>query len=298
MILPLEKIIKVIDMENKYSEFMTEGMKLISDEEFKLIRDLVYEKVGIHLTEQKKALVTGRLQKVVKDKGFNTFAEYYQYIISDRSGQALSELVDKISTNHTFFGREFEHFEHFQKVALPEIVAKKLKQNNRDIRIWSAGCSTGEEPYTLVILMKEYFGSEYSKWDAGVLATDISTVALSKAIAGIYDQNRLHNFDPVLRDKYFIKHNDTWVIKDEVKREVTFKRFNLMNDVFPFKKPFDVIFCRNVMIYFDTETRIKLVNKFYNILDNGGYFYIGHSETIDRKHTKFKYIMPAAYKKE
>lgn len=285
-------------MEINYKEIVPETMKLISDEEFKLIRDLVYEKVGINLTEQKKALVTGRLQKVLREKNLKSFADYYKFIVNDTTGEALSELVDKISTNHTFFGREYEHFDYFYKVVLPELTQKKLKKNERDLRIWSAGCSTGEEPYTLVILMKEYFGNDYNKWDAGVLATDISTVALSKAIAGVYDKNRLHNFDTKLREKYFINKNDTYIIKDEIKREVTFKRFNLMNDIFPFKKPFDVIFCRNVMIYFDTETRIKLVNKFYNILDNGGYLFIGHSETIDRRYTKFKYIMPATYKKE
>lgn len=285
-------------MDINYKEILPENMKLIRDEEFKLLRDLIYDKVGINLTEEKKALVTGRLQKVLREKKFKSFEEYYRYIISDKTGQALSELVDKISTNHTFFGREYEHFDFFQKVVLKEVIEKKLKKNERDIRIWSAGCSTGEEPYTLVILMKEYLGNDYNKWDAGVLATDISTVALSKAIAGVYDQNRLHNFDSKLREKYFTKNLESYVIKDEIKREVTYKRFNLMNDFFPFKKPFDVIFCRNVMIYFDAETRKKLVNKFYDILDNGGYFFIGHSETIDRRYTKFKYIMPAAYKKE
>lgn len=285
-------------MELNYKEIVPETMKLIDDNEFKLIRDLIYEKVGINLTDQKKALVTGRLQKVLREKHFKSFSDYYKFIINDKTGQALSDLVDRISTNHTFFGREYEHFDYFQKTVLPELIKRKIKKNERDLRVWSAGCSTGEEPYTLVILMKEFLGNDYNKWDAGVLATDISTVALSKAIAGVYDQNRLHNFDKNLRDKYFTKNNDKYTIKDEIKREVTYKRFNLMNDFFPFKKAFDVIFCRNVMIYFDTETRIQLVNKFYSILDNGGHFFIGHSETIDRRYTKFNYIMPAVYKKE
>jgi chemotaxis protein methyltransferase CheR len=286
-------------MEFDYSEIENQGMKLISDEEFNLIRNLVYEKVGINLTGQKKALVTGRLQKILRDRKFQTFRDYYNFVISDKSGEALSELVDKISTNHTFFGREADHFNYFRNKVLPEIVQRKQLEKSNDIRIWSAGCSTGEEPYTLVMLMKEFFGKDYIKWDAGILATDISTVALSKASVGIYEDNRLHNFDTELKKKYFKLTNDEkWQVSDEIKREVTYRRFNLMNDFFPFKKEFDVIFCRNVMIYFDTETRINLVNKFYENTVQNGYLFIGHSETIDRKYTQYKYIAPAIYQKK
>jgi chemotaxis protein methyltransferase CheR len=286
-------------MEFDYSEIENQGMKLISDEEFNLIRNLVYEKVGINLTGQKKALVTGRLQKILRDRKFQTFRDYYNFVISDKSGEALSELVDKISTNHTFFGREADHFNYFRNKVLPEIVQRKQLEKSNDIRIWSAGCSTGEEPYTLVMLMKEFFGKDYIKWDAGILATDISTVALSKASVGIYEDNRLHNFDTELKKKYFKLTNDEkWQVSDEIKREVTYRRFNLMNDFFPFKKEFDVIFCRNVIIYFDTETRINLVNKFYENTVQNGYLFIGHSETIDRKYTQYKYIAPAIYQKK
>ncbi len=285
-------------MEFDYSEIENQGMKLISDEEFHLIRDLVYEKVGINLTGQKKALVTGRLQKILRERKFNTFRDYYNFVVSDKSGEALSELVDKISTNHTFFGREADHFNFFRNKVLPEIVQRKQLERSNDIRVWSAGCSTGEEPYTLVMLMKEFFGKDYIKWDAGILATDISTVALDKASTGIYEDNRLHNFDTELKKKYFkLTNNEKWQISDEIKREVTYRRFNLMNDFFPFKKEFDVIFCRNVMIYFDTETRINLVNKFYENTSKNGYLFIGHSETIDRKYTQYKYIAPAIYQK-
>lgn len=284
-------------MDLRYQEISQGKIDLISDSDFTLIRDLIYEKVGINLTVEKKALVTGRLLKVLKDNNFSSFGEYYKFVLEDKTGLALSKLVDKISTNHTFFGREFDHFKHFQNIALPELVARKNKEKSKDIRIWSAGCSTGEEPYTLVILMKEYFGDSYKQWDAGVLATDISTVALSKAIAGVYESTKLHNFDTKLRDKYFKPSGDNWAVTDDIKREVSYKRFNLMNDFFPFKQEFDVIFCRNVMIYFDADTRVNLINKFYNNLVNTGFFYIGHSETIDRKMSDFKYIMPAAYQK-
>lgn len=285
-------------MDINLAELNSDNIKLISDEEFILIRDLIYEKVGINLTGQKKALVTGRLQKILRDRKFKTFKDYYDFVVTDKTGEALSELVDKISTNHTFFGREYDHFNFFSTKVLPEIVERKRAERSNDIRIWSAGCSTGEEPYTLVMLMKEFFGTDYVKWDAGVLATDISTVALGKAITGIYEENRLHKFDTNLKSKYFKKTSDgKWQVVDEIKREVTYRRFNLMNDFFPFKKEFDVIFCRNVMIYFDPQTRANLVNKFYENTVKSGYLFIGHSESIDRKLTDYKYIAPAIYKK-
>ncbi len=270
----------------------------ITNEEFNLIRNLIYKNIGINLTEEKRTLVNGRLQKILKRLQLNSFKQYYDYILSDKTGEAISELANTISTNHTFFGREIDHFNYFLEVVLPEIESKAKSSNSRDIRIWSAGCSSGEEPYTLVMLMMEYFGKDYSKWTAGVLATDISLDALSKAKLAIYPDEKVKPMPDHLRKKYFNKlPSGDWEIIDSVKREVIFKRFNLMNDVFPFKKSFDVIFCRNVMIYFDNTTRKTLVEKFYKSTVNGGYLFIGHSETISRDDTNYNYIKPAVYKK-
>jgi len=270
----------------------------VTDEEFKLIRDLIYKNIGINLTEEKRSLVNGRLQKILRKLNLKTFKEYYDFLINDKSGEALSELANVISTNHTFFGREIDHFEYFVDVVLPEIEERAKKTNSYDIRIWSAGCSSGEEPYTLVMLMMEYFGKDYYKWQAGVLATDISLTVLEKAKRGIYPDERVQPLPDIFKQKYF-KHlpSGEWEIIDTVKREVTYRRFNLMNETFPFKKPFDVIFCRNVMIYFDNPTREKLVDKFYKFTSYNGYLFIGHSETLSRTATKYKYIKPAVYKK-
>ncbi len=270
----------------------------VTDEEFKLIRDLIYKNIGINLTEEKRSLVNGRLQKILRKLNLKTFKEYYDFLINDKSGEALSELANVISTNHTFFGREIDHFEYFVDVVLPEIEERAKKTNSYDIRIWSAGCSSGEEPYTLVMLMMEYFGKDYYKWQAGVLATDISLTVLEKAKRGIYPDERVQPLPDIFKQKYF-KHlpSGEWGIIDTVKREVTYRRFNLMNETFPFKKPFDVIFCRNVMIYFDNPTREKLVDKFYKFTSYNGYLFIGHSETLSRTATKYKYIKPAVYKK-
>lgn len=273
-------------------------MMAITDEEFEVIRDLVYRHFGIKLTEEKRSLVVGRLQKVIKARGFSSFSEYHKFLTEDKTGKALEELATRISTNHTFFYREKEHFEFFVNKALPESVSRQKKLNGRDLRIWSAGCSSGEEPYTLIMLMFEYLGAEYSLWNAGVLATDISARALSTAASGIYGDERLELLPAAMKKKYFTKTEDNeWAISEKVRREVTFRRFNLMNEQFPFKKQFDMIFCRNVMIYFDQPTRDRLVQKFYDLTVPGGYLFIGHSESLPRGKCPYSFVMPALYQK-
>jgi len=269
----------------------------ISEKEFSQIRSLVYERFGINLTEAKKSLVVGRLQKTIRSMGFDTFRQYYDYLVADTTGQALDNLINRISTNHTFFYRESTHFDLFRDRALPEVTARVRRSNSRDLRVWCAGCSSGEEAYTLMIEMKEFFGKEYSLWDAGLLATDISTRVLEKAIQGIYAEENVRNL-PVYAKKYFTKTApDRYAVTKELKTEITFRRFNLMSEVFPFKKLFHVIFCRNVMIYFDQATRTELLRKFHGCLIPGGYFFIGHSESLGREQQLYEYIMPAVYQK-
>ena len=284
-------------MEN-FREIKSLDFIEIKKEEFYNLRNYVYKQIGINLGEDKIALVTGRLQKILRKLNLNNFSEYYNYLISEKTGEALSELANTISTNHTFFGREREHFDFFQHVALPEIVERCKANHSKDIRIWSAGCSSGEEPYTLVMLMQEFFGDQYKNWDAGVLATDISLKALAFAKTGVYPVERIGNLQENFKKKYFKKtEKGEFEVIDSIKKEVTFRRFNLMNPQFPFKKKFDVIFCRNVMIYFDEETRTNLVDKFYDLTVPDGYLFIGHSESLKRNLTRYHYIKPALYKK-
>lgn len=286
------------DARVDYNEIKSNDFIEISDDEFQKLRDFVYKQIGINLTIEKRNLLMGRLQKVLRRLKLRSFTEYYQFVVADKTGEALSELANTISTNHTFFGRESDHFDFFVHKALPEIIDRCIKTGTNDIRIWSAGCSTGEEPYTLAMLMMEHLGSNYSKFSAGVLATDISLNALSKAKDGIYTEDRVKQLPANLLKKYFRKlPSGDYEVIDAVKREVTYRRFNLMNDVFPFKKQFDSIFCRNVMIYFDNQTRETLVRKFYNLTVRGGYLFIGHSETLNRDKTDYDYIKPALYKK-
>ena len=274
------------------------GLMTISDEEFALLRGLIYQRFGINLTEQKRSLLVGRLQKTLRQQGIDSFRAYHEYLVTDRSESGLSELVDLISTNHTYFNREAAHFEFFQKTALPQAIQALRSKGRKDLRIWCAGCSTGEEPYTLQMLMLEVLGADYRNWDAGILATDISDRALSIARQGVYPNERVQALPEALRRKYFRKvDGDNWEVAAEVKKEVLFRRLNLMNSSFPFKKPFQIIFCRNVMIYFDQPTRDALVQRFCNATEPQGYLFIGHSETLGRKQGIYDYIQPALYRK-
>ena len=270
-----------------------------TEEEFQTIRKLVYDAFGINLTGEKKTLVAGRLQKVLRERDFHSYKQYIDFLKADSNGQAIEELANRISTNHTFFYRENDHFQFFVKKSLPEAVARAQSRGQKDIRIWSAGCSSGEEPYTLIMLMLEYFGYDYSSWSAGVLATDISARALEFARNGVYPKERVDPLPEDLKRKYFkTLPDDTFAISDAVKREVTFRSLNLMNEKFPFRKPFDMIFCRNVMIYFDQPTRNALVQRYYDCLQPGGYLFIGHSESLRRDQCPFDYVMPALYQKK
>jgi len=274
------------------------GTMAISDSEFKHIRDLIYKRFGINLTEQKRSLLVGRLQKLMRQLQLQSFAEYFTYLDNDKTEASLSELVDLISTNHTYFNREKEHFTYFSETALPAVIEKLKRENRKDLRIWCAGCSSGEEPYTLLMLMMEYLGNDYKSWDAGILATDISDKALTAARSGTYATDRVMQLPNPLRSKYFAPAGaGEMQVIDKVKNEVTYRRFNLMNTSFPFKKPFQMIFCRNVMIYFDQVTRDALVSRYHKHTEKDGYLFIGHSETLGRDQSIYRYIQPALYQK-
>lgn len=270
----------------------------ISDQDFDAIRKLVYRQFGINLTDQKKTLVVGRLQKVLRRREFTTFRSYYDWLLSDQSGEGLAELANRISTNHTFFYREKAHFEYFAKTVLPAAVARREASGDIGLRVWCAGCSSGEEPYTLMMLMMEFFGTQFKRWQPKVLATDISATALRKAMSGVYDSDRVAQLPAAIRNRYFQETADGQLrVTDEIRQNMIYRRHNLMDDTFPFRNQFDAVFCRNVMIYFDRDTRNCLVGKYYQHTTNGGYLFIGHSETLGRGETPWQYVMPAVYVK-
>ncbi|WP_022663076.1 CheR family methyltransferase [Paucidesulfovibrio longus] len=273
-------------------------MYQLTEKEFKDLRDFIYEYAGINLTDQKRALVVGRLQKVLSREGFSSFAEYYNYVRADKSGKAVEELINRISTNHTFFFREKAHFDYLHSTVLPEITERIARSGKKDLRLWCAAAATGEEPYTLAMVLREFFGSQYPQWQAGMLATDISTQALATAQRALYPDERMTHTPPGLRNKYFQRLGpDQWAVREELKRDVIYRRFNLMSTRWPFKGKFHIVFCRNVMIYFDQVTRSRLAKMFHEFMQPGGYFFIGHSETLGRDDCPFEYVMPAVYRK-
>lgn len=269
-------------------------MKAITDREFIELVQFIKQNFGINLT-QKKALVLGRLHNYIEQNGFASFSDYFHYIVNDSSGKAGTILLNKLTTNHTYFMREPQHFNYLEQVALPAFT----KGMGKDLRIWSAGCSTGEEPYTLAMVIDSFFGAAKCQWDTKILATDISTAVLERGQRGIYPNSQLNSLPGCWQTKYFSKIDDEYsTISEKIRKEVIFRRFNLMNAIFPFKKKFHLIFCRNVMIYFDADTKRNLVNRFYNHMESGGYLFIGHSEALNRHETKYVFVAPAIYRKE
>jgi chemotaxis protein methyltransferase CheR len=271
-------------------------MVTITDKEFKQLAQYIQSNYGIHLKEEKRTLVTGRLHNVLLENNCRSFTEYINLLQSDKTGESVTKLINKITTNHTFFMRESDHFNYFRDKVLPFL---EKKVTDKDLRIWSAGCSSGEEPSTLAMIIDDYFSKEKMWWDTKVLATDISDQILEKARSGKYANEQLASLPNNFRTNYFKKlNNENSVLIDKIRSEIIYRKFNLMEEVFPFKKRFHVIFCRNVMIYFDNKTKMELVNKFYELTEPGGFLFIGHSESLNRDQTRYKYILPAVYRKE
>ncbi|MDR2558086.1 MAG: protein-glutamate O-methyltransferase CheR [Oscillospiraceae bacterium] len=266
----------------------------LSDADFKRLTDFVLKKYGINLT-QKKILVEGRLASTIKQRGFDSFTAFIDMIFADRTGTEMINLLNKLTTNHTFFLREKEHYDFMKDVALPYI--EKTKKDHK-VNIWSAACSSGEEPYTNVMALLEYFGHKSAQWKIEHLATDISERVMSKAKEAIYHVDSMKNLPDTWKRKYFTAvENSCFKVSPEVTKRVTFKTFNLMDPV-PFKSyPYDIIFCRNVMIYFEHNTKIEVVKRLYEALAPGGYLFIGHAESITRDTTQYKFIKPAIYRR-
>lgn len=274
---------------------------VLSNDEFEMFRVLIYDTCGINLTLSKKELVKARLTKRLTKTGIDTFKDYYNYVTKvDKSGKELVQLLDHISTNKTDFFREKKHFDFLNTTLLPALISSKEQSRNRKLRIWCAASSSGEEPYTLAMTVFNHIKPN-NGWDVKILATDISTRILQKAIDGTYKMDLLnevpHGITSAHFSKVLVDNKNCYRAKPHLKDIITFRRFNLMTESFPFKHPFDFIFCRNVMIYFDQETQHTLVKKFYGCLPKNGYLFIGHSETLSKTDNDFKYIQPAIYQR-
>ncbi len=250
----------------------------LNDADFDLFREIIYRESGINLSPLKKALVQSRLMRRMRELGLRDFHAYYDYLQENFTEEKIN-LINCITTNKTDFFRESGHFDYLNNEALP----RYEREHKTSLRIWSAGCSTGEEPYTIAITLLEYYRDRKLP-DIKILATDIDTRVLDSAIEGVYKEEVVKIIDRDVLRRYALKgvgaNAGFYRMKDEVKQLIHFRRLNLLDDSFPMKNTFDIIFCRNVVIYFDRESQIKLFRQFYKYLNNDGYLFIGHSETL------------------
>ena len=270
-------------------------MLTLSDQELANISDYIKSTYGVNLAA-KSTLIEGRLGFYINEKGFNSYGDYFEFAKNDPTGEEMSNLINRLTTNHTFFMRENDHFEYFNENVLPWI---ETLPDGQDLRIWSAGCASGEEPYGLSIYILEHFsrfGSVNTNVDTTILASDISEKALATASEGIYSREDLSALPSDWLFKYFNNTGDSFRVKPILRSNVAYKKINLLEPICA-KKPFHTIFCRNVMIYFDAETRRSLINNFYDVMVPGGFLFIGHSESLTNFNKNFKYIQPSIYRK-
>ena len=255
----------------------------ISDVEFSLLRDFIYQQTGIFIPDNRKYLLENRLANRVKEHGLDSFQDYYYFLKYDpERRKELERLFAVITTNETSFFRNPPQLKVFQETILPRVLKEKRKAGSRRVRIWSAGCSTGEEPYTLAMIFKEVVGAELNSWDLKITGNDLSRDVLERASSGIYTRYTLRSTPTALLERYFkLTDSNTYAIVPEIKKLVSFKPINL-SDRFQLKmvEPSDIVFCRNVIIYFDETVKKLVINGIYDNLLPGGHLFVGHSESL------------------
>ena len=271
-----------------------EEFRPLSAREFDQFRKLAYDTAGIDLQPGKEQLVSARLSKKIRELKLRGYEEYYDYVTADKTGDALISLIDALTTNHTSFFREIAHFEFLRKTILPEL------SKRTQISIWCAASSTGEEPYSIAFSVLEECGMQQALPKLRILATDISTRVLAAARKGIYPADRFREFPPQQLREYLLRGDGKWKdwyqVRKEIRAAIRFDRLNLM-DNFTHQEQFPVIFCRNVMIYFDRPTQERVVRQLSQFLEPGGYLLIGHAESLNGLKQPLQYVRPATYRK-
>ncbi|MCH5192621.1 MAG: protein-glutamate O-methyltransferase CheR [Oscillospiraceae bacterium] len=268
-------------------------MMKLTDEDFNRLVTYMKKNYGINL-EKKRVLIEGRLSNMISTRGFKDFKEFIDFAFADKTGKETMQLVNKLTTNHTFFMREPEHFQFLKSTVLPYF--EQEYSSTRSLNLWCAASSTGQEPYSIVMTIDDYFGTKAASWKINLLATDLDTEVLKTAQAGIYTIDMLKDVPQNWLSKYFTKKSATeYQVIDRLRKQITFKQFNLMDKIVA-QKPYDLISCRNVMIYFEQETKNALVERFFDVTRENGYLFIGHAESVGRN-TKYTYIKPAIYRR-
>ena len=256
----------------------------LSTKEFKFICQFVHSATGILLNESKREMVYRRLSRIIRERQLSSFSDYC-YLLQTKPEEEEGYFINAITTNLTSFFRENHHFEYLQQHEIPKIISQKIKslEQKKSIRIWSSACSTGEEPYSIAITLLEAMQGQFPEWDVKILATDIDSNVLSKAATGIYESNRIDDLPKQIQQQYFIQgagiNSKNVKVVQNIRDLITFKHLNLLHD-WPMKGLFDVIFCRNVIIYFDKPTQQELFSRYYEYIKPGGLLILGHSENL------------------
>jgi chemotaxis protein methyltransferase CheR len=280
--------------------YTTEAFKhKMTDEDFGKLGSFVYEELGIKMPYPKKIMLQSRLQKRLVDLKMTSFKDYLEFVFSKEGQQdEIIKMIDLITTNKTDFFRESSHFDYLTETVLPGIISQGSPK--KMIKIWSAGCSSGEEPYTIAMVLKEFL-QKYPEYDFEIFATDISLRILEKAAVAIYPEERITPIPLSLKKKYLLRSKDqsskTVRLVQELRSRVSFHRLNFMDSHYQIDKEFDIIFCRNVLIYFDRETQQQVITKLTSKLKYDGFFFLGHSESITNMRVPLRQIRPTIFRK-
>jgi chemotaxis protein methyltransferase CheR len=282
--------------ENNFPDIESTKAKM-SNDEFKLLSEFIYNGYGIKLSPIKKIMLQGRLQKRLRENNFRSFKEYIDYVFStDGLEKEVVHMIDAVSTNKTDFFREAPHFDFMKEKLLPEF----LESDKSHLKIWSAASSSGEELYTIAIVISEFLEGKNS-FDYSILGTDISLQILQKAALAVYSKDRVERIPTGLRNKYFLKSKNTTHptvrVTGELRNKTSYQRLNLMDESYAVPGDYDIIFCRNVLIYFDRPTQEKVINKLCSKLKKDGYLFLGHSESLTGLNLPLKQIRPTIFKK-
>ena len=269
--------------------------------DFKFICQFVYKNTGIVLNDSKREMLYRRLTRIIRERKLNSFEEYCQ-LLREQGEQEKNYFINAITTNLTSFFRENHHFEYLTSEELPALIKNKTASasGKKRLRVWSSASSTGEEPYSIAITILEALKNELPQWDLKILATDIDSDVLAKGKAGIYDINRIEEIPKKLKQSYFFQgcgqSSQSVKVHDKLKSTITFKQLNLLHD-WPMKGPFDAIFCRNVIIYFDKKTQQELFSRYYEMLAPGGLLFLGHSENLGNYQQYFSNVGRTIFRK-
>ncbi|GAB7023466.1 CheR family methyltransferase [Salidesulfovibrio brasiliensis] len=278
-------------MASLFSKTITLGRELkITDEEFRNLRDFIYEQCGIYVADNRKYLLENRLGNRLKQLNLKDFGEYYYYLQYDSAKSSeLRKLFEVITTNETSFFRNPPQLKVFQDNILSSVIAEQRKNGSKKLRIWSAGCSTGEEPYTIAMIIHEILGPDVSSWDIRITANDLSERVLESAKRAEYSDYSLRTTPKEVVQKFFDADGKTYTVKPEVRRLVQFGQINLKDKAHLKRvERSEIVFCRNVIIYFDDEMKRQVISAFYDNLKPGGYLIIGHSESLHNISRAFK----------